>query len=94
MNLNAAIEALDSVRFFNCRMAGMEGVEPSSSFSSEIEGLPVYTPFDSFLVYQLGNLPRDRQTSFTDRGDQCFWGRTNPDRLFQGKKTTSYPGEP
>lgn len=29
MNLNAAIEALDSVRFFNCRMAGMEGVEPS-----------------------------------------------------------------
>ena len=28
MNLNAAVEALDNVRFFNCRMADMEGVEP------------------------------------------------------------------
>ena len=38
MNLNAAVEALDNVRFFDCRMADMEGVEPSSSLSYEREG--------------------------------------------------------
>ena len=41
MNLNAAVEALDSVRFFDCRMADMEGVEPSPlSRTRERRGLP------------------------------------------------------
>lgn len=54
MNLNAAVEALDSVRFFDCRMADMEGVEPSP-LSRTREGLQVAHPFDSFPDYRLGN---------------------------------------
>ena len=36
MNLNAAVEALDSVRFLNCRMADTAGLEPVTSHCADI----------------------------------------------------------
>jgi len=62
MNLNAAVEALDNVRFFNCRMADMEGVEPSSSFSCETEGLRSTHPVILFRITGWLNHARSGQT--------------------------------
>ena len=61
-------------------MAGMEGVEPSSSLSCEREGLSVHIPFDSFLVYQLGESCQERTDALLLTRGQWFRGRTNPDR--------------
>lgn len=57
---NVAIEALDSVRFFNCRMADMEGVETPSSFSCEIEGFRSNMSLDSFPDYRLAESRQER----------------------------------
>lgn len=65
MNLNAAIEALDSVRFFNCRMAGMEGVEPSPlSRARERDSRSTY-PLILFRITGWGIRPRGRAYELT-----------------------------
>ena len=78
MNLNAAIEALDSVRFFNCRMAGMEGVEPSPlSRARERDSRSTY-PVILFRITGRRIKPRaDRRPLLTR--SQRFRGRTSPD---------------
>lgn len=51
----------------------MEGVEPPSSFSCEIEGFRSNMSFDSFLVYQLGEPdPGVDGHPFADAGSAGF----------------------
>ena len=83
---NVAIEALDSVRFFNCRMADMEGVEPPSSFSCEIEGFRSNMSLDSFPDYRSANQAEGGQTPSAD-AESAVSGSHKP-RLPK-KKTTS-----
>ena len=62
MNLNAAVEALDNVRFFNCRMADMEGVEPSFSLVRERGTSQVTRPLTLFRITGWLNHARSGRT--------------------------------
>ena len=68
--------------------ADMEGVEPTYQpllhFTTKRRDFSRIMSFDSFPDYRLGNRPRGGRTPFTDLGDQCFRGRTNPDHQEKG----------
>lgn len=64
MNLNAAVEALDSVRFFDCRMADMEGVEPSPLSRTRERDSRSHIPLILFRITGWGIRPRGGRTPF------------------------------
>ena len=69
MNLNAARRLRRCVSgFFDCRMADMEGVEPSSSFSCETEGLRSACPLILFRITGWGIFPGADGRSFVNTG--------------------------